>query len=183
MFNLLTEQAKKGAAREYRMRLMIVSYAFICAELLLAASGGILSFTALRAEGKHLGSVSDALHSARALADEAALLGEVKTTKARLALLAPSSAVSSADAVSAFAFLRTKGIRLAAIGAAPRPGGGWTISTSGVAATRDALAAFERAVKADSRFSETDFPLGSFAKEKDITFTVNVVYRGESLSL
>ena len=137
MFNLLTEHVKKGAMREYRVRLAIAVCVFVFVEVLLAWSGGIFSFAALREEGKHLASESETLHSARVLTEETALIGEVKETKARLGFLASPPSFQLAEAVSAFTSLRTVGIQLIALSALPYREGGWTISASGVAATRD----------------------------------------------
>ena len=181
MFNLLTEHAKRGAMREYRARLITVLCVFVGAELLLAASGGVFSFVALREEGKRLASELEVLHSTRALTEETVMIEEVKKTKARLGFLVSPHPIQVAEAVSAFASLRTAGIHLVAINVILNAEIEWTISVSGVAATRDALAEFESAVKADRRFADSDFPLGSFAKEKDIAFNISAMYLGDSI--
>ncbi len=176
MLNLLTESAQHDARREYRLRLAAVACLCIGAEVLVAVAGGALSFFASRVEGERLVAEEAAKRSAPS-ASQGGFEEAVADTRARLAVLGapPHEALSGALIVLAAA--RTKDIRLTQFSAEPLSEGGWTVSVGGVAAHRDALAAFERAVQAERRFAQVSLPLGSFAKEKESSFTLRAQYR------
>lgn len=181
MFNLLTEQAKKNAATEYRFRLAIVACALVCAEILLALLGGAFSFAALRAEGKRIEGEAAALQRARDASAGTALLASVTEVSARLRALETPPLAPLSGALAAFVALRPSGIRIIAFIASPDSDSGWKLSASGIARTRDALALFERALKGDRRFAAVELPIASFAKDAELPFTVTAAYRDTPL--
>ncbi|TSC84498.1 MAG: hypothetical protein G01um101417_163 [Parcubacteria group bacterium Gr01-1014_17] len=181
MFNLLTEQAKKNVAVEYRFRLAIVACAFVFAEILLALLGGAFSFLAIRGEGKRIAGEAAALAGARDARAGAAQLSSVTEIQARLEMLATNVPAHVSGALAALVALRPQSIRIVALTAFPAGEGNWSLSASGIAATRDALASFERALNGDRRFAEVELPLGSFAKDKELPFTVTAAYRDTQL--
>lgn len=181
MFNLLTEQAKKNIATEYRFRLAIIACAFVSAEILLALLGGAFSFVALRDEGKRIANDAATLERTRDARAQVAQLSAVTEAQARLEALAKSSQVSVSGALAALVSLRPQGIRIVALVASHAGDGKWSLSASGIAATRDALASFESALKGDRRFAEVELPLGSFAKDAALPFTVTAAYRDTPL--
>ena len=176
MLNLLTESAQHDARREYRLRLAAVACLFVGVEILAAVAGGTLSFFALRAEGERL-AAEEAAKLAVPPASQGGLEETVADTRARLAVLGAPPHEALSGALTVLAAARTKDVRLTQFSAEPLAEGGWAISVGGVAAHRDALASFERAVKAERRFAEVSLPLGSFAKEKEAPFTLRALYR------
>lgn len=54
-------------------------------------------------------------------------------------------------------------------------GGDGKMSVSGVASTREALRSYNRALSALPFISRVDLPIGAYAEETDITFTVTLV--------
>lgn len=179
MFNLLTERAKKNAAQEYRFRLAIVICLFIAAEICFAALGGIFSFIALKNEDTDLAQEVAMLHHTDGHATSTALIATVTKLKARLALLGAPPPVPPSDALAAVLSLRPVGVSLISFILAPSTEGGWTVSMTGMAATRDVLAMFEHALTGDRRFAHAEVPIGSFAKDKSIQFTATAAYRGQ----
>lgn len=181
MFNLLTEQAKKNATNEYRFRLASVACALAFAEILLALLGGAFSFIALRDEGRHLAVEAIALQNTRDARAGATQLSVIAESQARLWALATNAPAPVSGALAALVSLRPNGIRIIALTASPAGEERWSLSASGIAATRDALASFERALKGDRRFAEVELPLGSFAKDAALPFTVTAEYRDTPL--
>lgn len=181
MFNLLTEQAKKNAAAEYHFRLAIVACIFAAAEILLALAGGAFSFTALREEGKRIEGDAAVQERARDARAGAELVSSVRKTRARLEVLAKSAPAPLSEAVAVLVGLRPPGVRIIALTVTPSSEGTWSVSASGIATTRDALASFERALTGDRRFAEVALPLGSFAKDIGLPFTINAAYRDTPL--
>ncbi|MDP3661391.1 MAG: hypothetical protein Q8R17_00865, partial [bacterium] len=114
MFNLLTEQAKKNAAAEYRFRFWVVVCVFVCAEILLAFAGGTLSFISLRAEGKRIASDTAAQERARDARAGSALISSVQETGARVAVLAEHIPVSLSYGIATFVSLRQSEVRILA---------------------------------------------------------------------
>lgn len=181
MFNLLTEQAQKNAKSEYRFRLAIVACIFIAGEILLALAGGVFSFVALREEGKRIEGDAVVQERARDARTGAELISSVRQTSARLEVLAKDTSAPLAQALAALTSLRPGGIKITALTAVPVPENKWSVSVGGSAATRDALAAFERALAGDRRFAEVALPLASFAKDEALPFTITAVYLDTSL--
>lgn len=181
MFNLLTEQAKKNAVAEYRFRLAVALCIFASAEILLALAGGAFSFVALREEGERLEGDAVVQERARDARAGAELISSVRQTSARLEVLAKGASASLAPALSALVSLRSAGIKIVALTAFPASENKWSVSASGIAATRDALASFERALAGDRRFAEVALPLASFAKDEALPFTVTAIYLDTSL--
>lgn len=181
MFNLLTEQAQKNAKSEYRFRLAIVACIFIAGEILLALAGGAFSFVALREEGRRVAEDAIVEERARDARTGAELISSVRQTSARLEVLAKDTSAPLAQALAALTSLRPGGIKITALTAVPVPENKWSVSVGGVAATRDALAAFERTLAGDRRFAEVAIPLGSFAKDVGLPFTISALYRDTAL--
>lgn len=181
MFTLLTEQAKENTATEYRFRLTIIACALACAEILLALLGGAFSFVALRDEGRRIASDAAALQNARDARAGAEQLSTVTEAQVRLEVLAKNVPAPVSGALAALVTLRPQGIRIVALTASPVGEERWNVSASGIAATRDALASFERVLTGDRRFAEVELPLGSFAKDEALPFTVTAAYRDTPL--
>lgn len=177
MLNLLTERAKKNVAREYHLRLAAVACFFAVMEISFAALGGAFSFNALRNESTQLLQDTSILQKERDSAAEARIK-EVAVLKSRLALLHSSIPPYPSEAISLIASLRHSGVRISSFVLSPAEKDEWMLTVTGIAATRDALAAFERALKDDRHFESVAVPVGNFAKGTDLQFTATAAYRG-----
>ncbi len=177
MLNILTNDVQENTKREYRLRLLIVFCLFFGVEVLAAVFGGALSFQALRGDETKFtggGAPSKVEGFVASKTDAPHLVSE---TKARLVTLAAPRQEALSGALPLFASFRNGGVKITAFAATPLAEGGFEVSVSGTAETRDALAAFYAAAKSERRLAQVALPIDSFAKETALSFTLRTVYR------
>lgn len=174
--NLLPAERKKAIRRIYTLRLLtvfilMVAFIVICNGVLLLPS---LIFqhqqNALQAvELERLSAVlaasggSGASSRATVLAQDTAYLSRLATT------------TSATHVITALTTLPHQGISLTGISyTAPIKGSEGKVLLSGIATTRTALHSYIESLSAQSFIKNAELPISSYAKEKDIQFTVTV---------
>lgn len=174
MFDLLTETEKKSVAREYALRLIAIVCFFVAVEIVFAAVGGVFSLRALRFSAR---SAPDETAHESIPATDTSAVQVVERTRARLALLAEHASAPFAQGLATFLAARPAGVRLTSFAAERGSEEEWTLVAQGVAATRDTLAAFERALRSRREFPAVSLPVESFAKGTQSPFTIRAIYR------
>lgn len=174
--DLLSPERRAALARGYFLRLGTVSALFATA--LVIAAAALLAPTyvflarSIAAREARLASMKAAFASS----DDAALsarLSAIKDDADALSALEHSPSVS-ATVRSALAVSRA-GVALSGFEYAPpaakRPG---SLTISGTAATRDALRGYQLALENAPFASSVSLPVSTYAKDKDIPFTITV---------
>lgn len=179
MFNVLTKSSQQDAVREYRLRIAAAACLVVTLEVLATALGGAFSFQALRDEVALWRNGGEAERASPAEHSNAGEL--IERTNARLALLTVPPPAPLAPGVVALLSARVFGVRFVSFSAEAASDGGWTLIAQGVAATRSALAEFERALALRHEFSDIEIPVESFAKEAHAPFTLRALYSAPNL--
>ena len=173
MANLIPPDAKKDVVHEYWFRVVIMWCYLIGAGLLVVSllKTPALMFIASQQQA-HLGAYDtaqqktdsllesqDAIKNANELAQ---LLAESATTTSPVAVLAALDSIAGRDVnITGFQLSKDEG----AIS---------TISVSGVANTRTALANFRSGIEAHPFFAKAELPISNLAKDKDISFNISI---------
>jgi hypothetical protein len=174
MFTFLPQPYKSEVLREHHRRVVIVCLGLVIVAML---SGAILTtptFVATNSQRKSMADDKARLQAEAGSEKGAEVTAEVRTIKARLAILSAKSARK--PIVSVFEKVLAQ----------PRPGisiiglslsrgaekGG--IIVQGVAETRADLVAFSKGLQGEPSFSRVDLPVSSLAKGTDISFTIRI---------
>jgi len=96
--------------------------------------------------------------------------------QARL-ILAEKAAVSHTDLVNTISKLSPAGVRIVSFVFNKEDGGRVPTVISGIASTRDALVKFENNLKGSDQFESVLLPIGVFAEESDLSFTITFSYK------
>jgi len=174
--NLLPLERQRALSREYFLRLgvvviVLITVLIIVAGLLLLPTYLYLTKSAVTKQ-VHLTNVESILSSS----NEAEL-------SVRLTALSRDAAILSAleDTPSASAILRSAlavprvGITVTSLAYTPaEKGTPGTLGISGVAATRDALRAYQLALQKDPLAAAANLPVSAYAKDTNISFTIIV---------
>lgn len=174
--DLLPVERRRALRRDYVLRLVTVT-AFIALALVGAAAVLLMPTylfltSTLRSQDARLASLSTALPTA----DEAELARRLETlSREGAAILALAKTPKMTQLMRDMLLAPRPGIVLSGFAYTPaakdRPG---ALAISGVAATRNALRAYQLALEAVPGVAKADVPVSSYAKEQDIRFTVTV---------
>lgn len=174
--NLLPAERKKALRRIYTLRLLTVSilmiaFIIICNGALLVPSlifqhqQNALQSIELERLNTVLASSGGSGASSRSV-----MLAQDSTYLSRLA-----TTTSATQVITALTTLPHQGISLTGISyTAPAKGGEGKVLLSGVATTRTALHGYIELLSAQTFIKNAELPISSYAKEKDIQFTVTV---------
>ncbi|MFA7302850.1 MAG: hypothetical protein WC030_03840 [Candidatus Paceibacterota bacterium] len=173
--NLLPSSRRRWATREYAIRLSVlflglVTAMTVVAGVLLIPTYAHLDQSIRMEEGRvtSVGSETGVSH--------AEVIERRKVLMGKVAILAPrAAAVSVSEMVRKILAVTRTGVSLTSLsyatGAASKPS---TVLVSGMATSRDALHAYQIALR-EAPFVETaEVPVSSFAKDADIAFTITV---------
>ena len=174
--NLLPPERRRLIWRRYFLRLGTVA---TCLAMALAVGSAVLlipTFAFLQnAQSTKQARLAN-LKSVLSSAEEAALaarLSALSADAANLLSLAESSSVT--DLLREALMVPRPGIALSGlVYAPPTPGKPATLALTGVAASRNVLRAYQLALLAAPQFSNADLPVSSYAKDRDIPFTITV---------
>lgn len=172
--NLLPPERKRTLARAYLFRLLTL--AFFAAGAVCIAHG-ILLFPAYAylleeneiqkervaelSERREVSGFTDVSERIAAFSARAASLEELRTHPA------------ASDALYAVLKVPRSGVRITSFGfAAPEGGEPGRMQVAGVAATREALRAFDSALASLPFVRSTDLPLSAYARESSIPFSI-----------
>lgn len=167
MINLLPPNAKKVVSREYAWRVTAVSFLALSVVLAVLALLFLPTWQLLRFSETAIGTHLSAAQAARSAYDE--LSGKVSDANALIdhlyrqlprrqlaALISELDQLSMAEVtITEFSFNDDD-----------------TVSLSGIAASRSALASFRDRLENDPRFADVVLPLSSLAVDRDTPFTL-----------
>jgi len=173
MFTFLPEQYKKDAVREYHFRLAAVYLFLLCIFLLLGAALALPTFALIKAEKNALTEerttlIKNLKENPEVLEKEVGVINE--KTDLLTQSLASKSMLSVIDRILS---QTTNGIFIQTF-SLKRGGDNGSISLGGMASSRDALVAFSKKLQSEPSFSHTELPVGSFAKNRNIPFTISI---------
>ncbi len=174
--NLLPSERRKQVRREYFLRIGVVAIAMAIslvgvAMILLIPTYTFLSNSAYTKKAR----VAE-IQSVISSSDE-------KTLEARLALLSTNTQalVLLENTPSAIGIVRNilhisrSGVTLSRFSYSPAIGGkAGTITLSGIATTRDVLRQYQLALSRASFIASANLPISAYAKDADISFTINI---------
>lgn len=179
MYTLLPEQQIKNLTREYRIRLLILGLFCLSGAVWIGIGSllpsYIISVMQEQAAESHLQQVEKVTQTPVS----AGIAAEVAASNANILLIkgAEDPVVFSAI-IEDIANQRISGISLNSIQIAHAPADGnpneTSVSIQGVAATRDTLVAFQRALDGDPEFSNVVLPISDLAASTDIEFGITM---------
>ncbi|MBU6388429.1 hypothetical protein KGQ72_00925 [Patescibacteria group bacterium] len=174
--DLLPPERRAALARDYLLRLSVVSVLFVTALLLVAMLLLVPTYVLLvgsqSAKEAHIATIESTLSSSNGT-----------TLSARLTALSDNAATLSALAhlPSASAIIRSvlaiarPGVTLSGLAYTPPAGkNSGALALSGVAATRDALRSYQLALQGTPSILSADLPVSAYAKDSNIAFTITV---------
>lgn len=173
--NLLPGEKRRAFAREYFIRLAVVSLLLFGAATLMGAAMLVPPYLAFSQELR----VKEAdLARLDALLDNA----QEKEVGERLTSLAADAEhlsrlealPSVTGALRAVLAVPDEGVHVAHIAFTPSPDGAHTMTLSGTAATRSALQRYDQALAALPFVESTNLPISTYAKEVDLEFIVTL---------
>lgn len=172
--DLLPSERRRALSRAYLLRLATVCGLFALALTLAAAALLLPTYLYLVAAEDAAAARLSGLSSTLAAGEEQTLARRLAALEQDAKALAALSTAPSTSALVRDALAMPRpGIALTGFvytpGTSARPG---ALSISGTAATRNALRAYQLALAAHPRFSDADLPVGSYAKDTDIPFTI-----------
>ncbi len=175
MFNLLPENLKKEIKSNYRFRLVVIALLLLifleCTTVIFMTPALISSYY----RQKDTSSQTQKMNQNLSSSDIASIDSQIKTINSRLKVL--NSALNYPTIIPYVNLIldqKTNAIKLNGIIFS------WnnsvaTISLNGVSSTRDSLLAFVKVLQATGKFKNVDLPISSFAKDKNINFSLNLV--------
>ena len=179
MFNLLLESEKKTLQTEYKLRLVISVFTAIAllalTSILLLLPPYTLSVSKENLAEKKLSE----LRVENAKKQDSKLLATIKDADRKISLLAaaPTQELQS-KILGEVLKEKTDSIKiknlLYARASGDGTGNGFTIKISGIARDRVSLLEFSRRLTGNSRFARVNLPVSNFAKDEDISFTIEI---------
>lgn len=174
MFNLLPKPEKDAVRREYRVRLATVilwflSAALVIGSLLLLPSWFLSAQKEAAAESRF-----DALERSVGRRESADLEGDLLALATQVQSLSREAPPGLFyELIGAVVSRRPKGVSLESIAVTDRGEGKHTVTVAGVAADRDALVSFSRALGEIPLLERAKLPLSNLAKESGIPFSLS----------
>jgi len=156
------------------MRLVAVSFWMLAISMVI---GSLALLPAYILSESRLSALNDQYHILQA--SVASLTSDTSAAplaalKRKLDVLAKEKAEERlTEALLSILAQRGEGVALASFDYS-KAGATATLKLRGMAENREALLAFERALKGDARFSKVDLPVSNLAKEKDIEFDLTL---------
>lgn len=174
MLHLLTEEYKKKVEREYTYRVLIVVSIII---IILSLLGLILiapSYIKIHSTYSKLTAERDSYAEKIKLRQDDNAVDGIRSVQNSITVLKNYSQVYSVrDIVLSLAAKKQKGISISRFSYS-KPKDVPTVDMSGKAESRASLMSFSDQLKKDSAFSGVTIPLSSFAREKDIDFSLKL---------
>ncbi len=176
MTNLLPQSEQSLIKKEYKYRRLVVMILLLVGAVVV--SSGFL-FPSLILSNIKLSTISDAAEKARISNEQqtkdSSSGAVLKTTENKLALL------KSKDSETAFTYLvdlitenKSPDIRIKDISYERSDDGNGKIVVSGLSKNRESLTVFSNQMQAISIFKAVDLPVSNFAKDKDISFSMQI---------
>ncbi len=174
MLHLLTDEYKKKVSREYAFRVWIVVSLIVLVISILSALFIAPAYLKINAVyNKILAEKEDYSEKIKSRQDDNSVDGVRNITNTIAALKNFNSKESTRDIVLNLVSKKQKGISLSHI-AYGLTKSGLILEVAGKAETRSSLVAFSDQLKKDVSFTGVTIPLSSFAREKDIDFSLKL---------
>ncbi|MFA6050672.1 MAG: PilN domain-containing protein [Candidatus Paceibacterota bacterium] len=173
MFTLLSEQQKKHLYSEYRLRLLSLIAFFFSALFLIAAALLLPSRIMLSIERGALESEKGMYETFATTQNSKVLLSTLGEIKSMVSLATPDETklyLVLQDVLT----LRPSNVSIRSITYTRGVGAPSSITLQGVAGERADLISFFRTLEKDPQFSDGDLPVGSLAKESNVSYTINL---------
>lgn len=173
MINLLPHEARRLLLKEYSLRVATV-WAFLCTAALLGVSALFLPSYLLIESEKKAFETEETIPSEAADAIADIETEVVATNELAAALKARMTTSTMTGFIRAAAAAMPSEVRVSSYEAKRAEGGIEAIRISGVAASREALTAFQKRLEEREEFLEAEVPIDDFVKEKDLPFEITV---------
>ncbi|MBP6974376.1 MAG: hypothetical protein KBB54_00335 [Candidatus Pacebacteria bacterium] len=178
MLHLLTEEHRQKVVREYRKRVLVL----FCLGLFFVSIAGAVCIlpTFFTSYGRY----SDFQNKKQALELELSTKEDVSSSESVRSIALSIQTLKMFDEKKIVSPLiediingKPEGVRLKNMIFTSGEGSAMTIDIAGRASTRKSLVTLNQQLKAVTSFESVSIPLGSFAKEKDIDFSIKIVVK------
>jgi hypothetical protein len=176
MLHLLTEEHKKKVLNEYRKRVVVVLCACILGAIVVSAIFIIPAYFMSYSRYSEVTTMKKALDkeiqenesesTAQSIKDITASLQALQMFEGKNSVLFLIKKVTAA---------KPRGVRVNRISYLPGEAGSTAIDIAGTADTRQNLVNFSDKLKKDKSFTSVTVPLSSFAKERNIDFSMKII--------
>ncbi len=173
MFSLLPEEYRKKMQKEYRIRLAVVGLLGLIA---LAVISGVFIFpTYLRisTENNITSIQKQVLENQITLQTGQNSSEDIKSVKQNMSI-ASLDQRSAISAISAVVQAQSKDIKLTNFSYTYNSKAS-NLSINGIALNRQALQSFQKNLSAQKLFTSVELPLSDYAKDSNISFSINIV--------
>ncbi len=174
MFNVLSDNLKKAIKVEYRLRLAIVACVWV---IILELSMCIFLLPSVIISFYKEREVNQEIQTATEVAGVQSNLVSQTITSTNQTLRILNDDLLYPPATPAFETVlsaRTPAIHITELSYTDQDATSGLLSVHGVAASREALVSFEKALQDSGSFSSVDLPVSNLAKDTNIDFTINV---------
>lgn len=176
MLHLLTEEHRQKVVREYRKRVLVVLFLGLLSASVVSLVFILPTFFLSYGRYSDFQSKTKALDAELVTNEDPGSSENIKSVTTSIdALRTFNSKKEIYPLISGLIEGVASGIQIKNIIFTPNEVEGMVIDLSGKADTRKNLVAFDQKLKSNALFSEIIIPLGSFAKEKNIDFSMKVI--------
>lgn len=175
--NLLPRSARRALRREYFVRLVTTALGLIVLALIIHGVLLLPAYLYAHQEASRQQAELDRLSADASSAGERDVAGRIAAVQTDITYLSRLATLpTGSGAVRAIAAIPHPGIKLTGFTyAAPTDGKDTSRMTlSGMATTRDSLRLYVESLGQLSYVSKADLPISSYAKERDIPFTITL---------
>jgi len=174
MFKLLTEEERKKVASEYATRRVILMLFAFSLVLVVGLIGLSPSYVRSNARQKEVLERTRIINNSPKRGDEAEIEVWLSKVNNELQLLSPALDVDRpSDFIDQILIEKNVGVRITSF-SWTKSKNKVTLSVRGVAATRQALIAFEDRINASGHFVDVVLPVSNLATDKDIDFQIKL---------
>lgn len=175
--NLLPSDRVRALARDYYLRLAVVTLWFITALTIGATVLLVPAYLLLTSSEGGKQARLDSLWSSASSVDEAALVARLAVLSADTAILVALAKQPSVSGIIRDALLIPRGgITLSDFSYVPAEEGG-ALTITGVASTRNALRGYQLALQSAPFATAVNLPVSAYAKDADIDFAISVTLK------
>lgn|SRR3989338_2477443 len=176
MLNLLPKEEKYFVRAEYRRRLAVVSLVALGIATLLGSIFLLPAFFHIRGIGQNAKENAEKLKNDSMFKEREVFVEELSRANDTLkAFSAKVSGLDSHELIRRVVSRRLSGIYLSLIDIRMSADGeSGELKISGTAKDRATLRSFAEALRRETIFSSVDVPVGNFAKERNLVFSISV---------
>ena len=180
MLHLLTEEHRTKVAGEYKKRVTIIFLLGIFVIVLIVSAFLLPIYITSYGRYSEVLMQQDALNSQTTKADDSSSQSVKDMIGSLQALHIFDSQKSVSGIIEHVVNARPTGVQIKGMVFSPSSDSSVTVDIAGRASARNSLVSFNENLKQDQVFSQVQIPLSSFAKEKDIDFSVKLLISSTS---